>query len=289
LRTLVLAAIAFLAPIGGPAQAVAPSTWSGQDRAFRVDWTAHDITATRLADGKRVFSMQAFAATQLDLSLRQETSAAGTLEREKKVSVVSLFGSLLALRDDTFDDFRPAAHPSERVRFWTIDLAARPKDGFDPSDQYGAAIGAEERGRKRSLDQVVPAAAIAAALGRDKVVLADVPHPPHDLDELMTTWRDQAGNAGAAAPAGEGAGREAPCYDVPEDALSSFAIIGRKGADITVRVGLPGSGACHAAFTQLGLSLPLSDSLAKALATASVVAPPAGLPPLRIMETRQLR
>ncbi len=287
MRTLVLAAIAFL--VSEPAQAGTPSTWTGQDGTFRVDWTPRDITATRLADGKPVFSMQAFAAAQLALSLRQETSAAGTLEREKKVSVVSLLGSLLALRDDTFDDFRPAAHPSERVRFWTIDLAAPAKDGFDPSDQYGAAIGAEERGRIRSLEQVVPPAAIAGALGRDKVVLADLPNPPRELDELMTTWRDQAGNAGAATPSGDGARPQSPCYDVPEDALTSFAIIGKKGADLTVRIGLPGSGACHAAFTQLGLSLPLSGGLAKAVGNAGVVAPSAGLPPLRITKVSRLR
>ena len=285
MRTLVLAAIAFL--VSEPAQAGTPSTWTGQDGTFRVDWTPRDITATRLADGKRVFSMQAFAAAQLALSLRQETSAAGTLEREKKVSVVSLLGSLLALRDDTFDDFRPAAHPSERVRFWTIDLAAPAKDGFDPSDQYGAAIGAEERGRIRSLDQVFPATAVAGALAQDKVVLADVPHPPRELDELMTTWREQAGNAGNAALTGKGGQGEAPCYDVPEDALTSFAVIGRNGGSAAVRLGLPGEGTCHASFTQLGLVLPLFGILARD--AGAVVAPPAGLPPLRISATRQLR
>ncbi len=138
------------------------------------------------------------------------------------------------------------------MRFWTIDLAATAKDGFDPSHQYGAAVGAEERGRIRSLDQVFPTAAIADALAHDKVVLADVPNPPRELDELMTTWRDQAGNAGAAALAGKGDGAEAPCYDVPEDALTSFAVIGKTGAGISVRLGLPGNGACHASFTQLG-------------------------------------
>ena len=192
------------------------------------------------------------------------------------------------MRDDTFDDFRPAAHPSERVRFWTIDLAAPAKDGFDPSDQYGAAIGAEARGRIRSLEQVVPAAAIAGALGRDKVVLADVPQPPRELDELMTTWRDQAGNARAAGPAGAGgAGTEAPCYDVPEDALTSFAVIGKTDVGIAMRLGLPGTGACHASFTQLGLVLPLAGGLARI--AGAVVVPPAALPPLRISATRQLR
>ena len=103
---------------------------------------------------------------------------------------MSLFGPLLALRDDTYDDFRPSAHPSERVRFWTIDLSAPAKDGFDPSDQFGAAIGGEERGRIRALDQIAPAQAIAEALARDRVVLGDIPHPPRDLNELLTAWRD---------------------------------------------------------------------------------------------------
>lgn len=287
MRILMLAAVALLVPTEGPVLAASPSVWTGQDRAYRVDWTPKDITATRLADGKRVFSMQTFATAQLDLSMRQETSAAGTLLRERKVSVVSLFGPLLALRDDTFDDFRPAAHPSERVRFWTIDLAAPAKEGFDPSDQYGAAVGAEERGRIRSLDQVFPAAAVANALAHDKVVLADVPNPPRELDGLMTTWRDQAGNAGGAALAGAGGGAEPPCYDVPEDALTSFAVIGRNNGSATVRLGLPGAGACHVSFTQLGLVLPLSGGLARD--AGAVVAPPAGLPPLRISTRRRLR
>ncbi len=105
MRILVLAAIASLVLTGGSVLAAGPSTWTGQDRAYRVEWTPQDITATRLADGRRVSSMRAFAAAQLDLSMLQETSAAGTLARERKVSVVSLFGPLLALRDDTFDDF----------------------------------------------------------------------------------------------------------------------------------------------------------------------------------------
>ena len=283
MRAPALAAM-FLTLVTGSAAAQRASIWSGHDQAWRVDWTAEDITATRVADGKRVFSMRSFAAAQLDLSMHQETSAAGTLERDRKISVVSLFGPLLALRDDTFDDFRPAAHPSERVRFWTIDLSAPAKEGFDLSDQFGAAVGAGERGRIRSLDQIAPAQAIADALARDKVVLGDLPRPPRDLDDLLTSWRDQAGNA--VDPASDGG---AQCHDVPEDVLTSFAVIGRTGTSIAVRVGLPGSGACHAAFTQLGLVLPLSGDLARAAGTGGIVTPPPGLPPLRITETRRLR
>ncbi len=282
MRAPTLAAV-LLILAAGPATAQRLSIWSGHDQGWRVDWTADDITATRVADGKRVFSMRSFAAAQLDQSMRQETSAAGTLERERRVSVVSLFGPLLALRDDAFDDFRPSAHPSERVRFWTIDLSAPPKDGFDPSDQFGAAIGADERGRIRSLDQIAPAQAIADALSRDKVVLGDLPHPPRDLDDLLTSWRDQAGNAIGPASAGG-----AHCHDVPEDVLTSFAVVGRTGTGISVRLGLPGSGACHAAFTQLGLVLPVPGDLARAVGTGGVVTPPPGLPPLRISETSRL-
>ena len=274
--------------VAGSATAQRSPIWSGHDQAWRVDWTTDDITATRVADGKRVFSMRSFAAAQLDLSMRQETSAAGTLERTRKISVVSLFGPLLALRDDTLDDFRPSAHPSERVRFWTIDLGAPAIDGFDPSDQFGAALGAGERGRIRSLDQIASTQAIADALARDKVVQGDLPHPPHDLDDLLTSWRDEAGNAvGSVSPEGPAGGTH--CHDVPEDALTSFAIVGRTDKSIAVRLGLPGSGACHAEFTQLGLILPLSVGLAQTVGEGAIVIPPAGLPPLRITETRRLR
>ena len=153
----------------------------------------------------------------------------GHARADRKVSVVSLFGPLLALRDDTSDDFRPSAHSSERVRFWTIDLPAPAKDGFDRSDQFGAAIGADERGRIRSLDQIAPARAIADALARDKVVLGDLPHAPRDLDELLTSWRDQAGNA-----VGPASGGGTHCHHVPEDVLTSFAIVGGTGTGIAV-------------------------------------------------------
>ena len=280
--------VMLLVLVAGSATAQRSLIWSGRNQAWRVDWTLDDITATRVADGRRVFSMRSFAAAQLGLSMHQETSAGGTLERDRKISVVSVFGPLLALRDDTFDDFRPAAHPSERVRFWTVDLSAPAKDGFDPSDQFGAAIGAAERGRIRSLDQIAPAQAIAEVLARDTVVLGDLPHPPPDLDELLTSWRDQAGNAVGPASTGVGVGG-AECHDVPEDVLTSFAIVGRSGTGIAVRLGLPGSGACHAAFIQIGLVLPLSGDLARTLGTDGIVTPPAGLPPLRITETRRLR
>ena len=100
----------------------------------------------------------------------------------------------------------------------------------------------------------------------------------------MTSWRDQAGNAVSITSA-DGA----HCHDVPEDVLTSFAIVGRTGTGIAVRLGLPGSGACHAAFTQIGLILPLSDDPTRTAGTDGVVTPPAGLPPLRITETRRLR
>ena len=228
--------VMLLVLVAGSATAQRSSIWSGHDQAWRVDWTTDDIKATRVADGRRVFSMRSFAAAQLGFSMHQETSAAGTLERDRKVSVVSLFGPLLALRDDTSDDFRPSAHSSERVRFWTIDLSAPAKDGFDPSDQFGAAIGVDERGRIRSLDQIAPARAIADALARDKVVLGDLPHAPRDLDELLTSWRDQAGNA-----VGPASGGGTHCHHVPEDVLTSFAIVGRTGTGIVVS---PSRGHC---------------------------------------------
>ena len=49
---------------------------------------------------------------------------------------------------------------------------------------------------------------------------------------------------------------------------------------------LPGKGGCHASFTQLGLVLPLSGGFARD--AGGVIAPPAGLPPLRISATRRL-
>lgn len=273
--------------------AQARQIWTGRNAEYQVDWTDHDITAIRLRDGRPVFSMHAFGAAQLDVSMRQVTSAAGTLTRKRKVSVTSLFGPLLALRDDTFDNFRPAAHPSERERFWTIDLSATAHDGFDPSDQFGAALGERERGRIQSLEQLVPAQAIGDVLAQDKVVHADVSDPPRQLGELLTTWRNQAGNAYAAALAGRDAdakGNQAPCYAVPEDVLTSFAIIGYHDDQIAVRLGLPGVGACHSEFTQLGLTLPLAGRLAQIVQSgAAVITPPVGLHPLEITVVRRLR
>lgn len=242
--------------------------WTAQSGSYRVSWTANDIVASRAGQARPVFSFRDFANAGLAVVPRDDGVR---LTRHHDVAVISLTGSLLALRDTVTDDVRPSAHPSGTTRFWTIDLASNRTPRFDES---GYGVDAQGGGNIVSLIQLASRDAIRTALSNDPVVRAAIPTPPDDLDDLIDAWRQ-----GADAQVSDAQGKPL-CYAVPTDVLTSFAIIGGSGRTLQVRLGLGGLGACRSSFVQLGVVVPASGALA---AGFRVNKPTAGLAPTRFV------
>lgn len=277
-RSFVVCAVTVLMS-GTPGAALPVSTtavtgvvWQAQNAVYRVTWTTNDITAGRIGDHKPIFSFRGFAAAGLAMVPRD---SGVTLTRTHTVTVVSLAGSLLALRDEVFDDVRPAAHPSGVTRYWTIDLSRAAAPRFDTSGYSANPAGG---GDIIALTDVVPAATINAALASDAVVRKAVSEPPANLDDLIAAWRE-----GAEQQPGIGPG--SLCYAVNDDVLTSFAIFASDNGMAKVRLGLGGQGACRANFVQIGLILPLVSRAG--IGSATILRPPAKGAPLRITDRRQ--
>jgi hypothetical protein len=60
-----------------------------------------------------------------------------------------------------------------------------------------------------------------------------------------------------------------PCASFPDNLLERFAYHHVEKRVVAVRLGLPGSGPCRDALTQLGLLLPIPAALAQALGAAA--------------------
>lgn len=259
-----IAAAFWLLPM--PGRAADP--WSCDSGAFRVTQNAGDIAAgARTA--ATTFSAHAFAEAGFAIA-RQELDSGDTqsVTMERKFSVVSLVGPLLALRDEAYVEYSGTAHPGGETRFWTIDLRRSGAFNLSPDDPF--SVTEDQSGRLVDLRALFSAADIRTALASDPFVRRMVNRPSATLDDLLQALGDGAGLTGTA------------CFSVPADVLSSFAVVGVDGAGVGARVGLPGAGPCRYNLTQLGLRLAPRGPIAALLSPEppSVCRPPAGTPAL---------
>jgi hypothetical protein len=255
------------------ASGYASDRWSCESDGFRVDQSREDIVAGATSPAnpaaEPAFSARTFAAAGLALARRElEAGEANTLTMERKLSIVSLVGPLLALRDEAYVNYSGTAHPGGETRFWTIDLRRGSSLNLSPDDPFSVITAPS--GRLLDLRQLFTAADIRAALAADPFVRRMVRQPSGTLDELVQDLADSAGSVGGA------------CFAVPADLLSRFAIVGLEPAGATVRIGLPGSGPCRYSLTQLGLQLVRRGPIAAVLGSGTplVCRPPAGTSPL---------
>lgn len=254
-----------------PANAV--DLWTCESGGFRVAQTRDDVTASASRStngaGEPAFSARAFAVSGFAIARHElESGDVDSVTMERKLSVVSLVGPLLALRDEAYVNYSGTAHPGGETRFWTIDLRRTGALNLSPDDPF-SVIG-DASGRLIDLRGLFAAADIRSGLAADAFVRRAAPHPSDTLDDLLRDFGDGAGSVQGA------------CFSVPADLLSSFAITGVERSEVTVRIGLPGAGPCRYELTQLGLRLRLRGPIAAVLTPGVplVCRPPAGTPPL---------
>lgn len=244
--------------------AVTPATaaqhWLANSAGFQITVSPDDIVVTRT--GKPVFSAREAARTDFDQTARQADGAAVRIER--KISVVSIAGPYLSLRDEAYVELTSSAHPGGETRFWTIDLrlpGIRPSPSADGLDAIGA-------GRSVDLRKLVGAAPLARVLAQDPLVKAAGGGGATTLDAI----RDALASAMSATAD--------HCYLVPTDWTVRSAIFGVEGSQLRARLGLPGAGPCRYRLTQLGLSISIAPVLRRLLGTVKI--PPASVAPVSI-------
>lgn len=238
--------------------------WSATAAGFLVALTPDDIRASR--KGTAVFSARRAARQDFD-ALAQDSEAAA-VRIQRKLTVVSLAGPFLSIRDESYVEVQPAAHPGGETRFWTIDLRRPSRAGAAVEADGLNAIGA---GRAVDLAALVGAATLVKVLAADPVVKRNGAPAPATLDEVRDALEASASSGGA-------------CYLVPQDWTRRFVILGLSGAKLRVHIGLPGCGANRYAVTRLGLDIPISPTLRRQL--GAINQGPAG-PPVSIAFDRR--
>jgi hypothetical protein len=167
---------------------------------------------------------------------------------EHKVALLSVVGSLVSLRDESFVSCQMEAHPGGATAFVALQLLG----------ETGEFL---ERPKRRRLDQVFSSSQVFAVLRKDPLLQTrDPAYAPASLAQLLKL-------AGSFSVFFD---KEADlCYSVPHDFLTRFAFHHVEEDRVAVRVGLPGAGPCRYNLTQMGLLLPAPSSLAAALSAAA--------------------
>ena len=255
LRTLSTCAVLALAP------GAAPANWSGTNGLYSVQQTPDDIVVK--TSGRIVFSARNFAAAQYaKLLVEFEVPAAPSstsplLHVRHAFHLVSLTGSLLALRDEADIDVSDNAIPAGRTRFWTIDLRKGAHYGFgdDPLGPSPKSPGAFVNLHSLFPERTIAAAVAKTDLGRQagSKVGSGLPEVMYDLAAL---------------------GRNSPnCYLTTLDTAWSFAIGKTRPSSTSVDLGLQGQPNCRTHLTLLHLTLPRSR-----IVSGPQLIPHAGLP-----------
>jgi hypothetical protein len=254
----------------------AETRWSGQSGAFSVIWTDDDIIAAA-ADGKPVFRASDFAqAAQAAAEQRLSDDPDAPPERSvgitRKISVLSLAGRYLGIRDESVVVSSAAALRGGQTRYWTIDLASARAPGFDAETPF--QVDMTNAGALVAATSLFAEADLLAGLKRDRLLKRAIPR------ETATLAGALAALAAAPPPAGQ-------CYAIPADLLTRFVLIAVKDGRAAIRIGLPGAPSCRDRLTPIGLSLPLRPEAAATLPT--MLRPPAGIKPIELSVTIRVK
>jgi len=166
---------------------------------------------------------------------------------------------MISLKDHYFASFKREAHPAGETRFATIDLAKEgeigDKDVTDSLNTHLAGSGKVVKLTDFFSESDVLHALLDDPLVRKALQNSGDPTPPNTLAKLIAQF--------SSAPIVEG-----ECYSVSDDLLTRFAFHHIEKGKVAVRLGLSGAGPCREALTQLGILLPIPESLKGSLALA---------------------
>ena len=274
MQKLVLGALVLLTSGAiGAASAAPASALSNQN--FSVTLTTTDVIAVNRQTGQAVFSAKNFEHDEF-LLLRAQSGLSATDTTPfwvgHKITVISLLGPYLGLRDDTDIEEGSGAIPGGGSRYWTIDLRHGETYHLDPNTPLAVL---PDGGAITSLATFYSPAQIAAQLAADSFIRKLVPASP---GATPTGILDEASSASANA-----------CFDIPNDIRTSYVIVAINSSPAPtgqagIRLGLPGQPSCRTKLTTLGLTFPLSADLRADMSETRLLTPPAGQPPCILEE-----
>ncbi len=272
LSVLILAGLALLGFISfaqligqkGPAEKI---IWTGQSGGFTIRWAASDIRAQPSGKTRQVlFSVIPLAQKGFEdfsTSMKDPDAGAEDCSYERNFRVLSVVGSIVSFEDVYYSFCQGWAHPSVETRFTAIDLA-KPgaiaytnTGGFPPID-----VDMSKPGKVVKLTGFFPEYEILKALLADSVIKkalqnSGASQPPQTLHELSQTLKKQSFEIGECV------------YRFPEDFLTRFVFHHLEKDKVAVRIGLPPDAEpCRTQHAQLGILLPVPESLKTSLALA---------------------
>jgi len=249
--------------------------WDGQSAGFLITWTTSDIRASSAKDGSLVFSAAQFAREDFQASEAETRKDNARINRESKrngeppleanpctvereITLLSVVGSILTFRDHFYESCEREAHPAGNTRYTAIDLAKPGRMLYPSIDYY---VDTTKPSKVVQLTDLFADGEILRALTADVIItktLKDIGKYPHrKLSALLPPILEPV--------SGE---TDRGCYEISGDLLTRFAFHHVEGNSVAVRLGLSGCGACRECLTEIGILLPIPDSLREPLALA---------------------
>ena len=203
------------------------SIWNGQSGGFDFRWTTNDIQVRPESDSTTLLYS---ASRVFQKNFGKIHSRPGYVLQYARI--VSLVGCLMSVETYTEGFTEGAAHPFSHSRYTTIDMrhpnrTASLADYFSPNDIYKALL--HDKIIRAHLKDDPPAATLDALIQQ----LAE-----HNIDSKSCE------------------------HGFESDLLTRFAFYDVQGDSVAVRLGLSNVyGVCRGSLAQLGIWLPIPDSL----------------------------
>jgi hypothetical protein len=241
--------------------------WSGESADIVIQWTTADLY-TRAASGtERIWRPLVQKGFEDFVVLMNGDPSEGERQTircsyERRFRLLSVVGTVASFEDQYGDDCG-GAHPSSETRFTTVDLS-RPGEVRYAREEDTPMMNVDlsNLGKVVKLTDFFSEQDVLRALLADPVVkraLASLNNPvqPKTLAELPELF---AGNFYALGDTG---------FELRPDFLTRFVLHHVEGDQVAVRIGLPPhSGANSTQHQQIGLLLPIPESLRQQLSLA---------------------
>lgn len=214
--------------------------WKATVGDFSIQWSKSDILVSRAAATVLSFKAIAYA----DWEKISQPAADQPMQSERSYRILSAVGPFLSLEQQDDCDCG-GAHPSSSKRFRAFDLSKSSPGHASPA----------------KLTDIFPEQDILGALRNDKLVaealkVGEGPAPA-SLAELVGALQFKSVQV-----------KECSYYFGP-DLLSNFAFYSVEGNNVAVRISLSQAAeVCRGQMTQLGILLPIPESMKAAIAAA---------------------
>lgn len=244
-----------LLALSGMAQKSAPEQviWTGASGEYTVRWTTADIVAHPTANAADLrLSVKQLARAEFASIIKDNTEE--TCEYERTYRVASVVGSIVTLEEAYYLGCG-GPHPDGQTRYLAIDVA-KPQNAKSRnlSDEEGLP------GNTATLTDFFPEGEILKALLADSLIqkALDGKHPK-TLAALLKICAEEFPAVSE---------NEKLCFAVERDLLTRFAFHHIENGKVAVRIGLSGTPVCRDNLTQIGILLPIPESLKQPLALA---------------------